>query len=150
MKRLLLILLLLTTSAEAQIYPSCGPAATVSSLPSVKYFTVTLDGASNTLDVATASGDCYIKSVTAFVKVIPTTGAATSNLVTNENSPKTLLAATIHSGIQTAGTTLTAFTTPFLLADTKKIQRTNVGTGAGGGSFVVAVEFYQGPSCSIN
>lgn len=113
----------------------------VSNLITVKYFSVSFDG-TGTVDVCVATGDVIIKSVLPFVKVAPG-GLTTSALVTNEGTPRTLLAATVLASL-TLGTTLTLFSTPFVLPDTKKIQRTNVGTGTGAGIFIVAVEYYKG------
>lgn len=107
-----------------------------------KTFTANLSQAAATYDLCTATGgDVFIKNISVFSGVAA--GGLTSvSISTNNTTADTVLASTLLA-VLTGGKNLTPLTTITLLASTKKIQYTIVGTG-NAGTLLVTIEYYQG------
>lgn len=134
MKKLLLLLLFLSSTAQAQIFPACN-----SSGPRGQAFTANLAQAAGNYTLATATGgDVLITKIQPFV--VSAAGGLTSiTLQSNNTTPDTVLTSTL-AAVLTSGKNLTALVTPFVLPSTKAIQYSIVGTG-NAGSLTVAVEY---------
>lgn len=109
----------------------------------VKTFTANLSQAAGTYDLFTSTGqNTLIKSINFYVGVAAA-GLTSITVQSNNTTPVALLASTALAAL-TADKNLTAYVGPFLLPSTKKVQYTIVGTGSGGGTLLVTVEFYPG------
>lgn len=138
MKKLLLFLFLFPSLALAQV--SIAP---VQSSLKTQSFTANLAQNAGTYDLATASADVVIQSITVFVATAPT--GLTSVTMQSSNTTSDVVLASTLLAIMTGGKNLTPVSLPFLLPSTKKIQYTIVGNGTGTGALTVIIE-YESPS----
>lgn len=137
-KRLIFAALLLSgATAQAQIY-----SAPMQNVAQTKSFTANLAQNAATYDLATASADVVIKSITTFVSTAAT-GLTSITLQSNNTTSDVVLASTLLASL-TIGKNLTPVSLPFVLPSTKKIQYTIVGNGSAG-ALTVIVE-YSSPS----
>lgn len=95
--------------------------------------------AAATYNIATASGNVLVKSVTPFMSVAGV-GLVTAALATDNTTVDVIMAATAVASL-TAGKNLTPFATSFYLPTGKHLTGTIVGTGSAG-TMLLLVEYY--------
>lgn len=141
MRKLFLLFCLLPSFALAQI-----SVAPIQSTLKTQSFTANLAQNAGTYDLATASADVVIQSITTFVATAPT--GLTSVTMQSSNTTSDVVLASTLLAVMTGGKNLTPVSLPFLLPSTKKIQYTIVGNGTGSGALTVVVE-YESPSGGV-
>lgn len=110
-----------------------GPALIDTERSKTSVFNINTSQAAATYDLLTASGgDVQIESVTFYTSVAGV-GLVSVSVQTNDTTPVEMLSAAEGAlAALTVGKNLKQFTTRTILASTKKIQYTIVGTGSGG------------------
>lgn len=108
-----------------------SPAVAETEKVKQKLFTLNLAQVAATYDLLSASGgDVNILNIT-FYNDVAAAGLTSVTAASNNTTPDALLAAVLLATL-TGGKNLTPLTGQFVLASTKKIQYTIVGTGSAG------------------